>query len=211
MCCMEGEMPTKEPTWIDQLVRAGALVPIDLHDSKYHPGGVVLICDSETNPSHFVDFGVPGAPVVLIANEAGVLIASPDSSLVDGLGIDVEPVIITPIRKAYSRGIHTVILCMNTMASSGPFSDHDIVALVDHLLRAAVELRRTIRGVTIECIVHVPMKAGMRNFRPDPESFREFYRIYEIDELDHNDEADEHKAEVAARRAAFRKVEQPDA
>lgn len=200
-------MSKREPTWIEKLVQARALVPLPPDTTHHVPGGVVLICDSETDPNRIVSFGVPDSPVCLIANEAGVLVASPSTEMSMRIGLDVDRVIMNPVKRAKGRGMRTVILCLNTMATGGDFSEMNEVELVDHLLRAASEISRRVRGVDVQCVVHVPSRTGTRTFRADAEAFRTFYATYEVQELGRNDEAEDWGDEVAGRRAEMHLVE----
>ena len=182
-----------EKSFLRQLFEANVITGVSWFSSA---SNVVVICDFETNVERVVS-SMPGMSMRVISNEAGVLIASPDSSLRAELGIDPEPIIFDPLKRSVSKGYKQVVLIVNFMATSGIMSEvENEVMLVDHMVRAAREISRrmaNVKDLTVTCIIHNPKNYNVfSNNIVDLVKWEAFYRTYERDVLGRvDDEGDD--------------------
>lgn len=183
---------SKPRDWMSVMIDREVLVDApEEHTPLPVPDGVVLVIDSETDPTHIVSFGRKGHPVVLIANEAGVLIASPDTTVRDELEIDAENVIFGPISRARSEGVQKVLLVVNPNSTRGLQVTMGTVEMIDHMMRAGSAILRLFPGIMVAHIVHVVHNDGTyTNYFVQSAAWTDFYNDYEIEVLGRLDDPD---------------------
>lgn len=177
--------------WIQTLVTQKVLVERPLR--PYFKSGVVVVCDSETNPGKVVRLGKEHYTLRLIANEAGVLIASPDTRMQKKLCLDANRIIVEPLLRAKEDGFKNLVLCVNPHSIAGPMLEMSTIDLVDHLMRAREYLASLQTGVSISCVVHTPLMADStyKNYLVSPPKWSQFYQLYETEVLKRRDDPDE--------------------
>lgn len=176
--------------WMNELVARGVLNKIP-GTMRPVPGGVVLICDSETNPMLVVPIGVPDCPVRLIANESGVLILSPCTKMRSKIGVDAEQVVVEPIVRAWREGIHRVILCVNPHSIAGPMLKIKLIELIDHMIRAGEWLQKRVEELPVGYLVHAQSEDGTyNNYYVEQTNWHLFYNWYEKEFLGRQDDPD---------------------
>lgn len=178
---------------VSRLERTGVLTKVEPF-SIISPGECVLvICDSETNPEHIVPRQL-AVTLRVISTEAGVLACGlgegSDAEMQGTLGINPDEAIIDSIRRWNTRcHARHVFLVVNPHTTMGMFeADPTLVELIDHMMRAAVEVKDRVRNIEVTPILHVPNAGSFNNYRVDSAAWRVFYDEYECDELGHDGE-----------------------
>lgn len=180
----------KNGSWVDELESRGVLVRIT-EPMRPIPGGVTVICDSETNPTLIVPFEAPDCPVRLIANEAGVLSASPETRMQRKTGIDPMKAVLEPIVRSWREGIRRVLLCANPHSVAGPMLKMHTVELIDQMMRAAAWMCERVEDLKVGYIVHAPHEDGSyTNYFVEPAKWSKFYHWYEIQVIGRQDDPD---------------------
>lgn len=167
-------------TTIRQMVRGGVLRKIDR--AVPEQSGVIVICDSETDPEHIVP-RADGVRVRLLSFEAGVLTCGlgegSDEELQGELGIDPDLAVIATIKRAVDVGFTRVVLVVNTRATAGPLAETSTGQLIDHMLRAAVEITDRVPRVEVVPVVHVPQGGSFTNYAASRQGWDRLYDRYE--------------------------------
>lgn len=140
---------------IAQLEKRGVLVKVGAIDLAPK---ILVIGDSETDPARIVPRN--GIETRFILNEAGVLIASPDTEMRDELSLNPEALIYEPVSRAVSSGFTFATLFVNASAVAGIMAETDTKDLIDHMMRARAELQRRQPRLKATCILHVPASDG---------------------------------------------------
>lgn len=194
-CQTERVMQKKPRNWMEEMIDRRVLVGVPVEDTPMLvPDGVILIIDSETDPTCILQFGRKDHPVILIANEAGVLIASSDTSVRDAIEIDAESVVLSPISRAHSEGVQMVLLVVNPNSVRGIQVTMGTVELIDHMMRAGKVIKNRFDDLLVVHVVHVDHDDGTcTNYYVSAENWHDFYTTYEMEVLDRLDDSDDYE------------------
>jgi|GEM_PF-6301909 len=169
---------------IQAMVNDGVLV--EKPSTPIQPkSGVILICDSETNPVHIVELGKDETPFRLIANEAGVVIAATGTRLQRSLALDVGKLVFDPIGSGMAQGIRSVVLCVNPDSISGILLSIQTIDLINYMMGAGQTIKRYFPLMQIEHVVHTTVREGsdcsFRNYSVKPSRWAAFYTWFEME------------------------------
>ena len=157
---------------VQAMLEAEVLKP--LPQLRSYSNGVVLVCDTETNPGQVIVSHA--GEHRFISLEPGILLASP-SSVYHGIqGLDPSALLIEPIQRARRSHVLYTVLCVNISAITEPFLAMDAVEMVFHLVEAQRWMTNVHHIRNVHTLVHLPSadQASAVNFAVHPKQWDQF-------------------------------------